>query len=81
MLKKRVIVGKLREWRKQICGPDGLCVFWGRIYGDILNRFPNGQFIHTAYVASIDGDLITTQNGHVYQLVGTPTGNEVNTWE
>jgi len=75
------IVGELRKWRKQVCNAKGVFVFWGHIYGDVFNRFPDGHFIHTSAVVSVEGDLVETRNGHIYKLVGEPAGDEVNAWE
>lgn len=72
------VVGVLREWRKHICLPDGTFVIWGFIYDDILRRFPNGQFIHTAKVEHVEGDIVYTAK-HAYRLEGDAAGPEYNT--
>jgi len=74
------IVGELRDWRKQFCGADGTCVFWGFIYGDIRNRFPDGNWIHTSKVDRVEEDLVFTTSGSVYRLVGGQAGPDINPW-
>lgn len=69
------VVGVLRNWRKHVCKPDGTYVIWGHIYDDRLLRFYDGQFIHTAKVEKIDGDLVYTVN-NVYRLEGAAAGPE-----
>lgn len=73
MSEKVTIVGVLREWRRQFCDRKGTSVIWGHIYDDILNRFPDGHFIHTAKIVKIEGDLVFTKNS-VYRLEGEPAG-------
>lgn len=73
------ITGEIRNWRKQVCKSDGTFVIWGHIYDDVMNRFPDGHFIHTGTVVRIVGDLAHTKRS-VYRLVGDATGPEVNPW-
>ena len=70
-------VGVLREWRKHICMDDGTFVIWGFVYDDKLNRFYDGQFIHTAKVAKIEDGYAYTAN-NVYRLEGDAVGPEYN---
>lgn len=72
------IVGVLRNWRKHVCKPDDTFIIWGNVYDDVLNRFYDGQFIHTAKIEKIDGDLVYTAN-NVYRLDGEAVGPEYNT--
>jgi len=71
----RGIVATLREWRKHTCGPRGESVIWGKVYDDILNRFPNGQFIHTGRIQKVENGFAYTAN-NVYKLEGDPIGPE-----
>jgi hypothetical protein len=43
----------------------------GEIYGR-GGRFTDGKRVTTSRVVSVDGRLITTQSGSVYELVGDP---------
>ena len=72
------VVAVLRKWRKHVCKPDGSFVIWGHVYDDYLCRFYDGQFIHTAKVEKIEGDLVYTVN-NVYRLEGEAVGPEYNT--
>jgi len=80
MVEKGSIVGTLRHWRKHICGPNNTCVIWGNIYDDILNRFPDGHFIHTARIRLIEGGFAYTANS-TYKLEGEPEGPPYNSYE
>lgn len=42
----------------------------GAIYNDRLGRFPDGEIVNTSRIVSREGDLIRTQSGHLYLLVG-----------
>lgn len=75
-----LIVGELREWRKHVCKSDGTFVIWGFIYGDVRFRFPDGHWIHTSKVDRIEDDLVHTQSGSVYRLVGEASAPELNMW-
>jgi len=77
---ERTLIGELRNWRKHICGADGTFVIWGHVYGDTLNRFPDGNYIHTSAVSAIEGNKAVTNNGHVYVLIGEADGPEVNSF-
>ena len=68
------VVATLRQWRKHVCSPDGSYVIWGYIYDDLLNRFPDGHFIHTARVRKVEGGMAYTAN-NVYKLDGAPEGS------
>lgn len=69
------IVGVLRDWRKHVCKPDGTFILWGFVYDDVLNRFYDGQFIHTAKVLKIENGYAYTVN-HAYRLDGESMGPE-----
>lgn len=67
------ITGELRNWRKQVCR-DGRYVYWGNIYGDMRDRFPDGYFVHTSAIVHEDENLVITKNGNAYRLVGESDG-------
>lgn len=73
MKEQPAVVAVLRDWRKHVCGPEGAFVIWGHIYDDAQNRFYDGQFIHTAMVSKIEGNLVYTKN-NVYRLEGEAVG-------
>lgn len=75
------IVGELRSWRKHTCAADGSFVYWGFIYDDALNRFPDGHWIHTSRVLEVVEDLVFTSTGNAYKLVGEAGGPEINLWQ
>jgi hypothetical protein len=67
-----MITGTLKAWRREVFededGKEGY-YYVGRVYGDVKNRFFDGQYIHTSAVnvGPVDGGLIFTENS-VYQL-------------
>ena len=73
MTKELVVVATLRNWRKQVCSEDNDYVIWGDVYDDVLNRFHNGQFIHTSRIQKEENGFAYTQN-HIYRLEGDPVG-------
>ena len=75
MKNEPAIVAVLRNWRKHICNAEGAFVIWGHVYDDTMNRFYDGQFIHTARVERVEGDLVYTMN-NVYRLEGEAAGPE-----
>jgi len=76
MAKEPRVVAKLRNWRKHVCDKNGTFVFWGHVYDDLTNRFPNGHFIHTARVEKVEGDLVYTANS-IYKLDGDEVGPSI----
>ena len=75
----KTVTGELRDWRKQVCKSDGSFVIWGRIYDDVMNRFPDGHFIHTGLITSLIGNFAQTKRS-TYKLVGEAAGPDVNPW-
>lgn len=69
------VVAILRGWRKHVCTAAGDFVIWGHVYDDTLNRFYDGEYIHTSRVNRVEGDLVYTQNA-VYRLEGDAVGPE-----
>lgn len=45
------ITAELREWQKKQVS-DGRTVYWGRVYADKKNRWPDGRLIQTSVVVS-----------------------------
>lgn len=72
------VTATLRDWRKHIVERDGSYVYWGHIYDDTLNRFPNGHFIHTSRVLRVEGDYVYTDSS-IYRLEGDAIGPEFET--
>lgn len=73
MPSKSNVIATLRQWRKHICKPDGTYVIWGHVYDDLLNRFPDGHFIHTSRVVRVEAGVAYTEN-NAYKLDGEPEG-------
>lgn len=45
--------------------------FSGEIYGDTRKRWPDGTFVRTSVVKSVDGNIVTTRNS-VYECEFAP---------
>jgi hypothetical protein len=66
--------GRLENWKVAVRTPDGYTLF-GTMFGDALQRFPDGVKVHTSLVHDTlkdpqAGDIVQTEN-NTYEL-GAP---------
>lgn len=72
---KKELTGRLENWSKD----SSFNILWGNIYDDQMERWEDGQIIHTSDIKGLqkldlkEGDIVQTLNSRY--LLGKPYAN------